>query len=144
VPLTIARELRPEVPFIFVSGTIGEEYAIQALKNGATDYVLKHDLARLPPAVERALQDAAGGAAAEQRRMHAAPQHSELRFRLAASTGDVWDWTVSTGAAYISHQWKRRLGYGSPCCTRKTGTRSRKPSALTSDTKRRMTSNTVR
>ena len=107
--LAIARELHPEIPFIFVSGTIGEEYAIQALKNGATDYVLKHDLARLPPAVERALQDAS--AAAEQRRMQAALHHSELRFRLAASTGDVWDWTISTGEAYISHQWKRRLGY---------------------------------
>jgi diguanylate cyclase (GGDEF)-like protein/PAS domain S-box-containing protein len=107
--LAVARELQPDVPFIFVSGTIGEEYAIQALKNGATDYVLKHDMARLPPAVERALQDAA--IAAERQRMQVALQHSELRFRLAASTGDVWDWTVATGAAHISYQWKRRLGY---------------------------------
>jgi diguanylate cyclase (GGDEF)-like protein/PAS domain S-box-containing protein len=107
--LAIARVDRPHIPFIFVSGTIGEEYAIQALKNGATDYVLKHDLGRLPPAVDRALQDAKS--AAEQRRMQAALQHSELRFRLAASSGDVWDWTISTGEAYISHQWKQRLGY---------------------------------
>lgn len=55
--LLIARELRPDIPFIFVSGTIGEEYAIRALKNGATDYVLKSNLLRLPAAVERALQD---------------------------------------------------------------------------------------
>src|SRR4051794_9722095 len=40
--LAIAREKRPEVPFIYVSGTIGEDTAIEALKNGATDYVLKH------------------------------------------------------------------------------------------------------
>ena len=56
--LAVARELRPDVPFIFVSGTIGEEYAIRALKNGATDYVLKDNLKRLPVAVERALADA--------------------------------------------------------------------------------------
>src|SRR4029079_19255486 len=56
--LALARELRPHTPFIFVSGTIGEEYAIRALKNGATDYVLKTNLLRLPAAVERALQDA--------------------------------------------------------------------------------------
>jgi diguanylate cyclase (GGDEF)-like protein len=56
--LAIAREMRPETPFIFVSGTIGEEYAIRALKNGATDYVLKTNLVRLPAAVERALADA--------------------------------------------------------------------------------------
>lgn len=107
--LAIAREDQPHIPFIFVSGTIGEEYAIQALKNGATDYVLKHDLGRLPPAVTRALQDAKS--AGEQRRMQAALHHSELRFRLAASSGDVWDWTIATGEAYISHQWKQRHGY---------------------------------
>ena len=60
--LGLAREMCPEVPFIFVSGTLGEDYAIRALKNGATDYVLKTNLLRLPPAVERALADA------EQRR----------------------------------------------------------------------------
>jgi diguanylate cyclase (GGDEF)-like protein/PAS domain S-box-containing protein len=56
--LAISRELAPDVPFIFVSGTIGEEYAIRALKNGATDYVLKNNLVRLPAAVERALEEA--------------------------------------------------------------------------------------
>ncbi|HUL72780.1 MAG TPA: response regulator, partial [Vicinamibacterales bacterium] len=42
--LSIARDVAPDTPFIFVSGTIGEEYAIRALKNGATDYVLKSNL----------------------------------------------------------------------------------------------------
>ena len=55
--LAIARQVRPNIPFIFVSGTLGEEYAIRALKNGATDYVLKSNLLRLPPAVERAMND---------------------------------------------------------------------------------------
>src|SRR5215469_13466276 len=56
--LEIARECAPEVPFIFVSGTIGEERAIEALRRGAVDYVLKSNLARLGAAVRRALQDA--------------------------------------------------------------------------------------
>src|ERR1700721_4592548 len=56
--LQIARLQRPDTPFIFVSGTIGEERAIQALKQGAVDYVLKENRARLVPAVERALQGA--------------------------------------------------------------------------------------
>ena len=56
--LALAREHSPHTPFIFVSGTIGEEYAIRALKNGATDYVLKTNLVRLPAAVERALAEA--------------------------------------------------------------------------------------
>jgi len=60
--LKLLRELRPEVPFIFVSGTIGEETAIQSLRSGANDYILKSNLSRLPTAVKRALRDAAEGA----------------------------------------------------------------------------------
>src|SRR5258708_18992299 len=53
-----AKELAPGTPFIFVSGTLGEEYGIRALKNGATDYVVKSNLVRLSAAVERALAEA--------------------------------------------------------------------------------------
>ena len=56
--LEIAHALKPETPFVFVSGTIGEEAAIESLRNGATDYVLKDHLARLVPAVRRALAEA--------------------------------------------------------------------------------------
>ena len=56
--LQLARELRPRVPFIFVSGTMGENAAIEALIAGATDYVLKQRLSRLVPAVKRALCEA--------------------------------------------------------------------------------------
>jgi diguanylate cyclase (GGDEF)-like protein len=55
--LILAREKRPDIPFIFLSGTIGEERAIEALKTGATDYVLKDRSARLGPAIRRALSD---------------------------------------------------------------------------------------
>ncbi len=56
--LTLALEKYPEVPFIFVSGAMGEEVAIESLKRGATDYVLKDRLSRLGPAVLRALLEA--------------------------------------------------------------------------------------
>src|SRR5213593_2863827 len=55
--LALARDLAPDTPFVFVSGTLGEEYAIRALRNGATDYVLKTNLVRLPAAVERAFTE---------------------------------------------------------------------------------------
>jgi signal transduction histidine kinase len=55
--LEIAKRLCPETPFIFVTGTMGEEVAIETLKNGATDYVLKHRLVRLVPSVHRALRE---------------------------------------------------------------------------------------
>ena len=56
--LSIAREKAIGVPFVFVSGTIGEERAVAAMKAGATDYVLKDKLDRLGPVVKRALQEA--------------------------------------------------------------------------------------
>jgi signal transduction histidine kinase len=55
--LEIARAKWPEIPLIFVSGTLGEERAIDSLKSGATDYVLKERLSRLVPAVRRAMQE---------------------------------------------------------------------------------------
>ncbi len=57
--LELARRLAPETPFIFVSGVIGEDNAVELLKRGATDYVSKGRLARLPVVMERALKEAA-------------------------------------------------------------------------------------
>lgn len=56
--LALARTEAPETPFIFVSGTIGEETAVEALRQGAADYVLKHNTVRLPSAVVRAVREA--------------------------------------------------------------------------------------
>jgi two-component sensor histidine kinase len=56
--LALVRESHPELPFVFVSGALGEEVAVEALKRGATDYVLKDRLDRLPVTVSRALAEA--------------------------------------------------------------------------------------
>jgi diguanylate cyclase (GGDEF)-like protein len=71
--LEIAATEAPDVPFIFLSGTIGEEHAIQTLKRGAVDYVLKTNLARLATAVQRALEDL------EQRRARRAAEEHVVR-----------------------------------------------------------------
>jgi PAS domain S-box-containing protein len=55
--LKIARVEAPTTPFIFVSGKIGEDFAVEMLKEGATDYVLKSNLPKLPHAVKRALKE---------------------------------------------------------------------------------------
>jgi diguanylate cyclase (GGDEF)-like protein/PAS domain S-box-containing protein len=77
--LALAREISPDTPFVFVSGTIGEEYAIRALKSGATDYVIKSNLVRLPAAVTRALDDA--NQHRERRRAEAALDVARDRLR---------------------------------------------------------------
>jgi PAS domain S-box-containing protein len=64
--LGIAQEHYPDIPFIILSGTLGEELAIETLKRGATDYVLKHRLSRLGSSVRRALSEASERAARKQ------------------------------------------------------------------------------
>ncbi|MCK9379561.1 MAG: PAS domain S-box protein [Sulfuritalea sp.] len=85
--LVIAVEQTPDVPFIFVSGAMGEEFAIETLHQGAADYVIKDRLGKLAPAVSRALQEAR-----ERRLRHRAEAElaaSEERFRkVAASAQD--------------------------------------------------------
>lgn len=66
--LALAHEKRPDVPFIFVSGAIAEARAIELLRRGATDYILKHQLSALGPAVQRALREVQERAARQQAR----------------------------------------------------------------------------
>src|SRR5579859_7064077 len=77
--LTIAREKCPEVPFIFVTGKLGEQIAIETLRNGATDYVLKSNLTKLAPTIERALREAENRAVRKQRELQL--RESEERYR---------------------------------------------------------------
>ncbi len=77
--LKILRSKNPFLPFIFVTGTMGDEIATQALKTGATDYILKDNLSRLLPAVDRALRETE-----ERKRRHLAEMEtraSEKRYR---------------------------------------------------------------
>lgn len=84
--LSIVREQCPEVPFIFVSGAIGEELAIETLKQGATDYVLKQRLSRLVPAVRRALREAEERAARQQAEEALREAHGQLEIWLKERT----------------------------------------------------------
>ena len=77
--LAIAKRLSPHTPFIFVTGTMGEEVAIDMLKRGATDYVLKSRLTRLAPAVDRALSDAGLRRTHEQAEENLRRSHDRLR-----------------------------------------------------------------
>jgi PAS domain S-box-containing protein len=94
--LKLALRVRPEVPFIFVTGTLGEEVAIEALKVGAADYVLKTRLSRLVPSVLRALRGATE--IAERKRVEKALRRSEAYLAEAqrlSRTGS-FGWNVLT------------------------------------------------
>jgi signal transduction histidine kinase len=77
--LDLAREKCPEVPFIFVTGTLGEELAIETLKKGATDYVLKYGLSRLVPSVQRALREAKVQSERKRAQEQLRDSHDQLR-----------------------------------------------------------------
>lgn len=78
--LQITRNMYPETPFIFVTGSLGEERAIETLRSGALDYVLKDNLIRLVPAVKRALQVISERN--ERKKTEAALRESEERYRI--------------------------------------------------------------
>jgi two-component system cell cycle sensor histidine kinase/response regulator CckA len=77
--LSMARELAPTVPFVIVTGSVNEETAVGCMKAGATDYLLKSNLARIGPAIEGAL--ARSRMRAEQSRAEAALRRSEANLR---------------------------------------------------------------
>ncbi|WP_433984650.1 sigma 54-interacting transcriptional regulator [Tunturiibacter empetritectus] len=98
------------MPFLFVSGTLGEEVAIEALKVGATDYVLKTRLSRLAPSVRRALREASGRA--ERRQAEKALSRSEAFLAEAqrlSRTGS-FGWSVPTREVFWSAETYRVFG----------------------------------
>jgi PAS domain S-box-containing protein len=109
--LKLAIEICPDVPFIFVSGTLGEEVAIEALKIGATDYVLKTRISRLVPSVRRALREATQRA--ERMRAEEALRQSETYLAEAqrlSRTGS-FGWKPSTGEIIWSDETFRIFQY---------------------------------
>jgi signal transduction histidine kinase len=95
--LAVTLQLAPEVPFLLVSGTVGEEVAVESIKAGAADYLMKQNLIRFVPAVARALRDAA-----ERRTM----RRAETVLREQRSLlGMIYD---NTSDALVLHTWDPR------------------------------------
>ncbi len=85
--LRIVRELNPEIPFILLSGMLGEEVATDSIKAGATDYVLKQRITRLAPSVKRALREAEERL--QRRRAEDALNESEEKYRNLVDNLDI-------------------------------------------------------
>jgi PAS domain S-box-containing protein len=109
--LALAQSERPDVPFIFVSGAMGEEVAIEALKRGATDYVLKDRLSRLGPAVQRALRESEERR--ERRQAVAALKESEGKYRLLVNNlpAVVYKGYMDCGVDFIDEKVEELTGH---------------------------------
>jgi PAS domain S-box-containing protein len=108
--LKLARSIRPDLPVIIVSGAQGEEFAIDAFKLGATDYVLKNRLSRLAPSVRQALREA--DERAERKRAEAALRRSEAYLAEAQTLSHTGSFglDVSTGNIYWSEETYKIFG----------------------------------
>lgn len=106
--LEILRQHDPDIPFIFVSGTIGEDAAVEAMKAGAQDYVMKGQLIRLPPTVERELREA------RLRREHRQTEDTLRKLSLVVlQTADCVYITDTRGQIeYVNPAFEKLTGYG--------------------------------
>jgi len=105
--LQLLQESKLDLPFIVVSGGIGEETAVAAMRAGAHDYLMKHNLARLVPAVDREMREAANRAAKHRARL--ALRESEARYRML--------WETATDAIVIFDQ-ANRIHFANPAVER--------------------------
>ena len=107
------------LPAIIISGTIGEEVAVESLKQGADDYLLKQNLSRLVPAIERSLANA------ENRRQRCAAEmaliQSEAALKQAQAIAHVGNWSmeISTGTFVASKEAARLMGWASTVFSQK-------------------------
>lgn len=110
--LNMVRSRRLDMPFIVVSGTIGERSAVAMMKAGVHDYVMKNNLARLPEAIRRELRDASSRT--ERRRMQTALRESQERLRLVTENmRDLVCLHHPDGQyAYVTPSIQSLLGYG--------------------------------
>jgi PAS domain S-box-containing protein len=110
--LALAREQCPDIPFLFVSGAIGDEVAVESLKAGATDYVLKDRQARLVPAIQRALEQAEATARRKQLETQLRQGEEQYRTLVNSVDGIVWQAELpSLRFTFVSQQAERLLGY---------------------------------
>jgi two-component system sensor histidine kinase UhpB len=101
------------IPFILVSGAISEEYAVKILQEGASDYILKDRLQRLPVAIKQSIEKQR--IKSEKNKAEQELRKSNERFELAAkaSFNVIWDWDPETDNGYFSEVYQQIFGYPS-------------------------------
>ena len=108
--LGIVRAIDPDLPFIIVSGAVGEEVAVDAMKAGAHDYVMKSNLARLVQAVRREIAESESRRKRKQVERQLVESEERLQLVVRATRDAVWDWSPGSATGWVNQVFRDFLG----------------------------------
>jgi PAS domain S-box-containing protein len=109
--LQIVKQDFPDLPFIVVSGLIGETSAVELMKAGAHDYLMKGSLTRLAEAVRREIREAQIRVERQRSKQELDSAQERLQLAIEGSGIGLWDWNIQTGAVTINDRWTEIIGY---------------------------------
>lgn len=109
--LQIVKQIQPNIPFIVISGTIGEASAVELMRQGANDYLMKGRLTRLAEVVRRELREAEIRLERQQAALELARTKERLQLAIAGSGIGLWDWDVPSGNLIFNERWAEIIGY---------------------------------
>ncbi|MBD2186946.1 response regulator [Pseudanabaena mucicola] len=109
--LEIVQKSPNDLPFIIVARKVGETSAVELMKAGAHDYLMKDNLARLPEVVKRELRDVQLRAERQRSQLELDFTKERLQLAIEGSGIGLWDWSIQTGEITINDQWAEMIGY---------------------------------
>jgi PAS domain S-box-containing protein len=109
--LQIVKQIEPNIPFVVISGTIGEASAVELMRQGANDYLMKGKLTRLAEVVRRELREAEIRLERQQAELELTRTKERLQLAIAGSGIGLWDWDVPSGNLIFNERWAEIIGY---------------------------------
>jgi PAS domain S-box-containing protein len=107
----ILQQRHLNLPFIVISGKINESLSIELMRQGASDYLHKDHLKRLPEAVRRSIKEAKILEERQQQALELARTKENLQLAVESSGIGLWDWAVQTGSVTFNDRWAEIIGY---------------------------------
>ncbi|HEY9648166.1 MAG TPA: PAS domain-containing protein, partial [Chroococcidiopsis sp.] len=109
--LAIVQQSQLNIPFVVVSGTIGELAAVELMKTGAHDYLMKDNLVRLSEVVRRGMREFQMRAERAQAAIALNEAKERLHLAIEGSSIGLWDWSIPTGTVTLNDRWAEMIGY---------------------------------
>ncbi|HEY9690078.1 MAG TPA: PAS domain-containing protein, partial [Coleofasciculaceae cyanobacterium] len=109
--LEILKNTQLDIPFIVVSGAIRDGVAVQLMKAGAVDYLMKDNLTRLPETIRREIRESRIRVQHQQAIAELHSTQERLQLAIEGSGIGLWDWWIETGTITLNNRWAEMIGY---------------------------------